>query len=131
MEFFATVATEKVPIFGGDSGFWIEVKKELSAGDSKRLALAALKGVRKSASDDEGSQAFDLDLEVAAFNKVALYLVDWNVSDANGKSVEIDTPKKKLDALKNLKPSVLAEIEKAIDLFLAGQEKKAPPSSNG
>lgn len=126
MQFFSQIATERLPIFG-DSGFWVEVKADLDAGDTKKLSLSALRHARQDKSGDEPVTVFDVDMEIAAFNKVAIYLVAWNVTDNNGKAVDIGTKQKKIDALKALTPAVYEEIERVIDEHAKSrQEKKAP-----
>ena len=129
MQFFSQVVVERLPLFE-DSGFWIDVKSELSAGDVKKLSLSALKHARQDKSGEEMQTVFDVDIEAAAFTKVAIYLVDWNVTGQDDKVVDISTPKKKLDALKAMTAPGYAEIERAIDAHAeAHQEKKVLPFS--
>ena len=56
-----------------------------------------------------------------------LYLLDWNVPDKAGKTVDITvSPKAKMDALKALKPAAFREIERVIDAHALSVEKNGP-----
>jgi hypothetical protein len=68
---------------------------------------------------------FTLDLDGAAFRKVELYLVDWNLPDKNGKTIEIkDSEPMKRTSLRALLPDVFGQIEKAIDGYVIEQQAK-------
>lgn len=114
-----------VPLFD-DGTYWIRVKKQLNAGEARQLAHGAFSRVSNTGTPDDPLMAFDLNLEAGAFAKVLLYLVDWNLADADGKTVTIDTPKTKRDAVRALDPAVYAEVERAIDAHVeaVAQEKK-------
>lgn len=124
-ELFVTPETVKLPIFD-DGTYWIEVKKQLNAGESKQIAAGAFKSMTPT---KDGVASYDIDLEVAAFRKVAVYLLDWNLA-RDGKTIPIDTPKSKYDALKALHTDVYAEIERVVDAHvIQEQEKKATAGS--
>lgn len=128
MEFFASIEVERLYPFG-DQEFWIEVKRDLTAGEEKQITGAAFRRASRSAEDGESSRlAFDLDYGLAAFTKVAAYLKDWNLPGPDGKTVDIASSRTKADALRNLKPAVFAAIEQAIDTFVLArrEEKKVP-----
>lgn len=130
--FFVEPDTVRLPLYD-DGAHWIDVKQQLNAGEARRLVQGAFSRVSQTGTLEDPSMAFDLNLEAAAFNKVALYLVDWNVPDRHGKTVEIATPKAKTDALKALHPAAFAEIERVIDEHALRQEKKqmtGTPSSS-
>jgi len=114
-----------LPLFD-DGVYWISVKPELNAGEDKQLKLAAFTRLQQTGSKDDPSVAWDMNLEVAAFMKITLYLLDWNLTDKSGKTVAINTPKAKRDALRNLKSSVLSEIERVVDAHALEQEKNDP-----
>lgn len=135
MEFFATTETDQVYLFGGTE-YWIAIKKGLTAGEERQLQGAALRRISRPTNADGtigDSVGFDLDLDRAAFTKVAVYLSDWNITGRDGKTVEIKSMARKVDALRDLNPDVFTAIEKAIDDYVLArlQEKKAQstPSS--
>ena len=103
-----------LPLFD-DGAFWVSVKKHLNAGEVRQLAQGAFTRVSPTGTPDAPSVAFDLNMEAGAFQKILLYLLDWNLADAAGKTVAIDTPKAKRDALRALDPDLFTEIERVID----------------
>lgn len=129
MDFFATTETDKQYLFGEDK-YWILIKRELTAGEERQLAHAGLRRASRPLNPDGSigdSVGFDLDLDRAAFTKVALYLADWNIPGPNGKTVEIEKMAQKVDALRAMRPDVFTEIERVIDTYLTerSEEKKA------
>ena len=115
-----------------DETYWIEVKNELNVAEEKGILLASLKGVSRAqygANDEEGRdrQLMELDLATGSFQKVLTYLLDWNLVNAKGKTIDISKPRLKIDAVKNLSPEAYAAIEQAIDAHVAARvnEKKA------
>lgn len=106
--------------------FWITVKADLNAGEQRQLAFG---GIRRLDTVETGGQvvsAFDVDLEAGSFQKVRIYLLDWNLTDHYGKTVPIETPKAQRDALRALTGELYREIERVIDQHAAAQEKKVP-----
>jgi hypothetical protein len=96
-----------------DGQYWISVKQQLNAGETKQLAQGAFSRLVQTGTLEEPSLAFDMNFDAASFLKIALYLVDWNLTDKDGKTVDIvSSPKVKRDALRNLYPDVLKEIER-------------------
>lgn len=136
MEFFASTETETLTPFADAPDRWITVKRELTAGEDRQLAYSALVRTTRPIEVD-GSMAnalgFSMDIDKAAFVKVGLYLVDWNLPGADGKTIEIAaSPAAKFTALRNLKPDVFRAIEVAIDTYvdqLVAQKKTSV--SNG
>src|SRR3990167_3928981 len=102
MEFFVSAETDKVPLFDG-TDYWVELKRELNAGEDRQIAHAALRRATRSVNKDgdlSDELQFDLDLDYAAFTKVALYLADWNLPGPDGKTIDIKRSRKdKVDAL--------------------------------
>lgn len=118
-ELFITPDTTQLPLFD-DGQYWIVVKRQLTAGESKQLYAAGIRRM-SSGTDGQGVPGYEVDLASAAFEKVALYLLDWNLTE----HAKIDTPKAMRDTLKALTPEVFNEIERAISVHvLAQQEKK-------
>ena len=121
-----------LPLFD-DGALWIKVKKQLNAGEMRQLAQSAFSRVSPAGTPEAPTVAFELNLESGAFAKMLLYLEDWNLTDASGKTVAIDTPKAKRDAVKALDQDVAQEIERVIDVHVeaVSQEKKqktGPPA---
>lgn len=129
-EWFVQPKIDTLPLFDGE--VTITVKRILNAGDKKKLETGALKRMTPTGMGTDAFQAtYDIDFEGGAFNKVMIYLLDWTVVDANGKTVEIDTDKAMSAALRRLHPDHFAEIERVIDLHASLHEKKAKPTSTG
>lgn len=119
-----------LPLFD-DGILWIRVKKQLNAGEVRVLAGSAFTRVSRTGTLDEPSVAFDLNVEAGAFQKIVMYLMDWNLQDASGKTVAIDSLKMKTEALRALDPDVFSEIENVIDRHAEAieQEKKRQSGS--
>ena len=123
-----------LPLFD-DGLYWISVKKGLNAGEAQQLAQSAFTRVSPTGTPEAPGVAFDLNLEAGAFAKILIYLVDWNLTDATQKTVPIDTPKAKREAVRALDPDVFAELERVIDVHVEARsrEKKrqngSPPSN--
>lgn len=133
MEFFAASGVDRRYLFGG-SDYWIDIKQELTAGEARKLAHSGVRRLSRPVLADEsvGELGMELDLEAAAFTKVALYLVDWNLSGPDGKTVTIaGLGREKWDALRNLKPDVFAEIERAIDEEVQARADAKKPTAPG
>jgi len=134
MEFFATTEADKVPLFPKDTEakgkYWVLVKRTLTAGEEQDLIGSALKPELKMG-DGSSSVGVELDFAAAAFLKVGLYLVDWNVPAGNGKVPVIDTLPKRLDALKALTMPAYKEIERAIDAHVEELARPKKPGGRG
>ena len=114
----------KLPLFD-DGECWITVRQQLTAGEKKLMETGALKRMSPSgAGTTEFSVSYDVDFEAAAFNKIAVHLLDWNVPDHDGKVMVIDTPKKMNASLRVLHPDVFKEIERVIDDHVEAQQEK-------
>jgi|TARA_R110000744_G_scaffold64791_2_gene133233 hypothetical protein len=131
-QWFVTPEEVTLPLFD-DGECWITVRKQLTAGEEKRLSTSALKRMSPTgAGTDDFAVAYDVDFEAAAFNKILVYLLDWNVPTANGKVAVIETPKAMAAALRAMHPSVFAEIERVIDEHVQENvEKKATSGPTG
>jgi hypothetical protein len=119
--FFVVPEETTLPLFD-DGAYWVKVKKTLNAGESRQLAQSAFSRVSPTGTPDNPSVAFDINIEAGAFGKIMIYLLDWNLPDAAGKTVAIDTPKAKRDALRALAPDVFVEIERVIDAHAAAKD---------
>jgi hypothetical protein len=124
--FFVEPETVRLPLFD-DGLFWVSVKKELTGGEQKQITFSPFGKATRTGGDEESNLAWDMNFEGAAFLKILLWLVDWNVPDNVGKTVDIVTsPKAKKDALKALTVDALKEIERVIDAHALAVEKNAP-----
>ena len=92
-----------VPLWD-DGVYWIRVKKQLNAGEARQLAFGAYTRMSQSGPPEAPSVAYDLNIEAGAFGKILIYLLDWNLTDATGKTVAIETPVAKRDAVRALDP---------------------------
>jgi len=88
-------------------GRWIDVKKELTAGESRRV-FARL--VKRMAPGEEGRIATELDPEKVGLTKLAEYLVGWSFSNGNGHPIPVSEA-----AINNLKPHIFKEVSEAVE----------------
>src|SRR5262252_8082329 len=89
---FVTPETVQVPL---PEGQWIELKKRLTAGEARKAMASLVSEVRT-----DGRMTPNLEMVGKA--ELLAYLVDWSLTDAQGKRVPIDTAGKKLAAIDNL-----------------------------
>ena len=105
------------------NGDWILVRRQLTAGELRRVFARTAKPVLT-------GQPIEVDLEKAGISEMVAYLVDWSFTDEQGKPVAIkDMPAEYvLDVLNNLDGASFAEIYQAIQVHEASiaDEKKTP-----
>lgn len=135
MDFFAGNETDTLYPFGG-TDYWITVKRELTAGEDRAVTHSALRKGSREIIDgkmNENEVGFEIDLDNAAFRKVATWLHDWNLCGPDKKTVDISSDAKKVSALRGLKPEKFTLIEKAIDAYVEARvvEKKVLPGPSG
>jgi len=97
----------RIPLTGGD---WITVKRELTAGEQRRVFARSAKPVI-------AGEKIEIDLEKTGVIRMAAYLIDWSFVDDAGKPVAIrDMPMEYvIDVLHSLDAESFAEILTAID----------------
>jgi len=97
----------RINLTGGD---WITVKRELTAGEKRRVFARTAKPVK-------AGTPIEIDLEKAGVCTIVAYLVDWSLLDDSGKPVVIrDMPAEYVeDVLNNLDGDSYDEINTAID----------------
>ena len=104
-------------------GDWITIKKELTAGEQRRVFARTTKHVR-------AGEPIEIDLEKAGVSNLAEYLIDWSFTDQAGHPVPIrDMPGDYIIAtLNSLDAESFNEITKAIDDHekALAEEKKRP-----
>jgi F0F1-type ATP synthase beta subunit len=106
--------------------FWIEVRDELGHDESRAIALASIRGVSRTTTGEESDKLVEVDLGAGADRKVLTYLVDWNLVDAQGKTIDVTSEALKRDALKHLKPEHYKAIEATIDAHVLERAGKKP-----
>lgn len=131
MSRFVKPAVVRIPLPSPPDGDCIEVKKELTVGDQKRLEAAGMRRVQRKQSN--GTYAFELetDWETYEIGRAEVWLTDWSgpsfVTD-EGTPIPLTYA-----ALKALSPEAFEQIDTAIDAHVAKmeQEKKQKTSGNG
>jgi len=111
---FVKPQTVRLELSDGD---WIEVKKELNAGEHRRVFGRLVKDMRA------GERA-QLDPEQVGLTKVVEYLVAWSLED-NGKPVEVTE-----GAINSLDAQTFGEIVKAIDAHEAAVDAEIEARKN-
>ena len=114
----------RINLTGGD---WITIKKELTAGEQRRVFARTTKQVR-------AGEPIEIDLEKAGVSNLAEYLIDWSFTDQAGQPVPIrDMPAEYIIAtLNSLDAESFNEITKAIDDHekALAEEKKRPATES-
>lgn len=97
----------RLPLSG--DGRWIDVKKELTAGESRRVFARLVRTMGTGGNEGERVRT-ELDPEKVGLTKLAEYLVGWSFTNGDGKPVPVSE-----SAINNLRPSTFKEITDAID----------------
>lgn len=84
-------------------GDWIEIKEELTFGESERLKAMGL-------SYNIATNGLDVDISTFDVQKLAMWLVDWSFRGADDKPVTVTVA-----AIESLEPETAQEIEAAIE----------------
>lgn len=127
MSRFVRPEVVRLQLSGGD---FIDVKKELNTGESRRVFA-------RMARDMTPGQNVQLDPQQVGMAKVVEYLIGWSFTDDNGKPVELpESPEMKEAVISNLHIDDWNEIRQAIDAHedrvdaQRAQEKKAHAGVN-
>ncbi len=104
MQWFVKPEVVRVPIEGGH---WIEVKKRLTAGETRKLNAASVKEIRT-----DGRVTPDFEMMGKA--EAIAYLVDWSLRDDQDKPIPIDTDARKIAALDNMSDEGFEVISTAV-----------------
>jgi len=99
-------------------GAWIDVKKELNAGESRRVFARLVKAMHF-------NEKAEIDPEQVGMSKVVEFLVGWSLTDAAGKAVPVSEA-----AISNLDSETYAEIVKAIDAHEEAGDKQREERKN-
>jgi hypothetical protein len=97
---------------------WIDVKKRLNAGESRKMFARVVK-------DMTPGEKTTLDPEFVGLTKLLAYVLGWSFTDDDGKPVPFST-----GALDNLDPDVYAEMIKAIDSHIEAQDEARSAEKN-
>ena len=111
----------RLPLAEGD---WIDVKKQLNAGERARLSGAGLEAVRATGPNMK-SRAIELNYERLELARIEAYVVKWSFVGLDNEPLKV-TP----EAIAALDPAIAKEIDAALDKHVeaAAAEKngKAP-----
>jgi len=104
-------------------GDWLMVKKHLSAGERMDMYAAMMKAT---------STGETIDSARVGVCRVATYLLDWSITDADGQPVVIHDQSQDVvvSALRALDPESFTEILNAIDAHDAAMEKARVAEKN-
>ena len=91
----------RLPLSDGD---WIDVKKELNAGEQRRVFSRLVKTMHF-------NEKAEIDAEQVGLSKVVEYVVGWSFTDAAGKPVPVSEA-----AICNLDGDTYQEIVRAVDV---------------
>lgn len=105
---FVTPEVVRLPLSDGD---WIDVKKELNAGETRAIFTDLVK-------DFEAGKPATLDAKQVGLTKVLQYLVGWSFVDSQGRGVPIS-----LAALQNLFADDQTEVIDAVEAHDQAIEK--------
>lgn len=118
---FVIPSTVRIELSDGD---WIEVKRELTAGELKAMRSSSFTYMQGTASDN-ADVANDVKLGVdwrkLGLAKVLAYVVDWNAKDAQGRPVPFSR-----EAVESLSLTDFERLENAI----AAHEKAQAEEKN-
>lgn len=113
---FVRPETVRVPV-GDDPNDWIEVKKELTAGERAKMSGAALRVMRPATTDAQGAvvtpAAFEMDSVALKFSRIAAYVTGWSSDRDYGAS-----------AVQALDDATVDAIDKALDAHIAAVEEE-------
>ena len=98
---------------------WIDVKRELNAGEQRRLFTTLIK-------DLTAGEKPTLDPEQLGITKIMAYLIGWSFTDKSGKSIPVSRA-----AVDNLKTATYQDIVKAIDDHEAKADADVAARKNG
>jgi hypothetical protein len=106
--------TTRVDLAYGGRAFWVDLKKELTAGEAARLDAAGFmrghQATRAVADPDEAKAEISVDWSTLTLAKVKTWLAGWSLADESGARLPIS-----LDTLRALRAPVFRLIEQAVD----------------
>jgi hypothetical protein len=117
---FASGAAVRLELSDGD---WVLVRAELTYGQQRRLAGAALTGVSAGA---QAAEHLKVDLAAYDLERLAVWVMDWSLVDADGQAVVVSR-----EAIEALHPDTAGEINTALDAHIEALEAKKAPAAPG
>lgn len=125
-----TVAPETVRLEGEWNGhaFWVEVKRQLTDGEKRRVQMAGFKGMSGFATGpqragEKRDTSLEIDWAAQSYTRTLTWLVDWSLADDKAAKLPLTR-----DTLEALHPDVYTAIETVLNAHVEAreQEKKAP-----
>jgi hypothetical protein len=125
-----TVAPETVRVECEWNGhaFWLEVKRELTEGERRRVQMAGFKGMSGFGTTpqrpgEKRDTTMEIDWLAQSYTRTLTWVVDWSLADE--KAVKLALTR---DTLEALHPDVYGAIETALNAHVEQQEqeKKRP-----
>jgi len=106
-------------------GSWIEVKRQLTAGEERAYRSAGFRRVSQR-KDEDGSE-IDVDWTAMAFARAEAFIVDWSARTPEDKPMPVSRTN-----IRTLHPDDFAEIDAAIVAHMEAvdAEKKLTPSGS-
>lgn len=107
-------------------GFWIEVKKELTAGERSRIRVAGIRSYSHKPAEVVDEVTSNVDLDAATFEKVRIWLADWSLTDDKGNKLKLNS-----DTLHALRTDVYDVIDRQVEAHAKGVadlSKKSEPT---
>ena len=108
------------------NGRWIEIHKELDHGQSVHVASAGFKSVIRGRDDTDDMIEIRTDYEALKTEKILTWLTDWNMKDRKGRVLPVSH-----ENILHLRPSTAAEIEQAIDDYVAERDRLEEAAKKG
>ena len=122
-----TPETDRIECEFDGEGFWIEVKRTLTTGESMRLRSSGFRGYAKAntadveagrVTEEDVDMEVDINWDALVFAKVHTYLTGWSLADGD------DPLPCTMKTLNALVPGVFKVIEDAIDKHIDERQKK-------
>lgn len=104
--------------------YWVEIKRHLSAGEQTDVDAAYFSSI--SVADQQAAAAANrkmyIDWPRQKFLKLASYVNDWNLCDAEGKTVRLPSGlQERMVIMRNLAPRMADLIQAAVDEVVADE----------
>ena len=113
---FVDPRTKRLELSDGD---WIEVKGQLTFGETERIKAAAVqKKFRIDASGEVELKDVEIAIDKVKIAKLAAWLIAWSFCDSMGKPVALT-----IDAIDALDPATAEEVNAALDAHIAEVSK--------
>lgn len=106
----------RLSLSGGD---WLDVRRELSVGESRAAMARTVKSIR-------ADGRFEPDLEEIGKAEIAAYVIDWSFVDASDRRVPYSAA-----ALDSLTIETFNEIESAVKAHIAAVDAERGKSTSG